>query len=413
MKNINLNFTHRFRLTVLLLSTLFVTMYSCKKDVGSTVAPDYPQGMGTIKGTVYAANGTRHLPSVKVFVDVNGQVFYTQTKSDGSFLLDVPAGKHLLIMHSGNGSMFFSSTEIEVVANQTHEIGSEFTILEQTANLAYIPGSFDQIEIIIIDSLGYEADQLSIPDLMSLSTMTNYDAIFLNCGLTEALNQQMYDNLKAYVEQGGSLYASDFAVEYLTGDGNVKSSQFVPKSHNHAHAEHFKTCTPRIGGFVPDESLCTQKQGPSGMVNGANVVHPDIQNVLGSNTMDINYNLGAWEVIQVLGMEFEVLVSNAQFGPLAVRLNGNPIWLNSTNGSNGVNNENFVTICHYPPGNLDNPQTITISVNALQAHLDHGCSVGSCTGSQGNILYTTFHNYPQGFVSQDTYNILQYFITNL
>ena len=31
-----------------------------------------------------------------------------------------------------------------------------------------------------------------------------------------------------------------------------------------------------------------------------------------------------------------------------------------------------VTICHFPPGNPDNVQFIEISVNALQAHLDHG-----------------------------------------
>jgi hypothetical protein len=31
-----------------------------------------------------------------------------------------------------------------------------------------------------------------------------------------------------------------------------------------------------------------------------------------------------------------------------------------------------VTICHFPPGNPDNYQTITISTSALPAHLAHG-----------------------------------------
>jgi hypothetical protein len=38
-----------------------------------------------------------------------------------------------------------------------------------------------------------------------------------------------------------------------------------------------------------------------------------------------------------------------------------------------------VTICHVPPGNPSNFQTITISDNALQAHLGHGDLLGACS----------------------------------
>ena len=41
-----------------------------------------------------------------------------------------------------------------------------------------------------------------------------------------------------------------------------------------------------------------------------------------------------------------------------------------------------VDICHIPPGNPDNPQTITISENALSAHLEHGDRVGACDSTQ-------------------------------
>lgn len=37
-----------------------------------------------------------------------------------------------------------------------------------------------------------------------------------------------------------------------------------------------------------------------------------------------------------------------------------------------------VTICHIPPGNPDNAHSITISINALPAHLAHGDSEGPC-----------------------------------
>jgi hypothetical protein len=39
-----------------------------------------------------------------------------------------------------------------------------------------------------------------------------------------------------------------------------------------------------------------------------------------------------------------------------------------------------VDICHIPPGNPENAHTINVSVNAIQAHLDHGDFIGSCDG---------------------------------
>jgi hypothetical protein len=41
-----------------------------------------------------------------------------------------------------------------------------------------------------------------------------------------------------------------------------------------------------------------------------------------------------------------------------------------------------VDVCHVPPGNPDNAHTITISENALDAHLDHGDLAGACDSTQ-------------------------------
>jgi len=43
-------------------------------------------------------------------------------------------------------------------------------------------------------------------------------------------------------------------------------------------------------------------------------------------------------------------------------------------------------MCHIPPGNPDNPQTIMISTNAIPAHLAHGDYEGACTKSNLEIL---------------------------
>jgi len=42
------------------------------------------------------------------------------------------------------------------------------------------------------------------------------------------------------------------------------------------------------------------------------------------------------------------------------------------------NNNTKVLLCHIPPGNNPNKQTLCISPSAVQAHLNHGCYVGPC-----------------------------------
>ncbi|MFD2541630.1 hypothetical protein ACFSSB_04800 [Lacinutrix gracilariae] len=50
--------------------------------------------------------------------------------------------------------------------------------------------------------------------------------------------------------------------------------------------------------------------------------------------------------------------------------------MSSTTENKALNQK--VTICHIPPGNPSNLHKITVSVNALQAHLAHGDLIGAC-----------------------------------
>jgi hypothetical protein len=47
-------------------------------------------------------------------------------------------------------------------------------------------------------------------------------------------------------------------------------------------------------------------------------------------------------------------------------------------GDNGGDDNDKVKICHIPPGNPDNAHTIEVSENAVDAHLDHGDTLGKC-----------------------------------
>ncbi len=42
--------------------------------------------------------------------------------------------------------------------------------------------------------------------------------------------------------------------------------------------------------------------------------------------------------------------------------------------------EEKIVICHSPPGNPNNKQTLEVAVSALQAHIDHGDKIGPCEG---------------------------------
>ena len=53
-------------------------------------------------------------------------------------------------------------------------------------------------------------------------------------------------------------------------------------------------------------------------------------------------------------------------------------------GDDDGGDSNLITICHIPPGNPENPQTLEISENAWPAHEAHGDELGSCEGESGD-----------------------------
>jgi hypothetical protein len=47
-----------------------------------------------------------------------------------------------------------------------------------------------------------------------------------------------------------------------------------------------------------------------------------------------------------------------------------------------------VTICHRPPGNPEDVQTITVNSNAVQPHLAHGDTIGPCAPPTDTVRLT-------------------------
>jgi len=380
---------------------------SCKKDNADD--PPLTVKTGFVTGKVLAKNGTTPIPNAAVFVDAGGEIYLTKSAVDGNFTLQAPIGEQVLNIQTGGGNIFRAQYPVSIAENQTTTVPAGTLKLLQADSLAFIHGLYDNIQVIIQDSLGYSVQEIFVSDLSNLALLETYGAIFLNCGKQGLMDSLKYQNLLTYVQNGGSLYASDWAVEYLTGDGNFKSN-------GHAHEAYGikATCPNGLpGGFIEDSTLCTTKSGPATMVNDAQIVAQDLVDYLGISTIDIEYDLGAWEVIGLIDLPWEILIQdNTTYGPLAARIYPTP----SPNKSiQRMLDQGWVTICHLPPGNPSNPQTITISINALPAHLAHGDFVGSCEslGYGGVIYYTTFHNEIQHNISNEVQRILQYFILNM
>ena len=102
------------------------------------------------------------------------------------------------------------------------------------------------------------------------------------------------------------------------------------------------------------------------------------------NPQTIEIPLSAWPAHQAHG---------DKLGPCEDSGSGNGNG-NGNNGGNNIDNNGGgnekITICHYPPGNNGNPQTIEIPLSAWPAHQAHGDKLGPCddsgtgNGSNGN-----------------------------
>lgn len=385
------------KFSLLFACSIFFLVLSCSKDDNQQNIPAAVP-TGNLTGKVMVKNGSKPVGSATVFVlGDDSKLYATHTDASGNFSLKAPVGNRKLQIQTGGGANFRTSISVEVVKDQTIAIDPTTTRLDQVARMAYVAGSYDNIQSIVTD-LGYTIEGITHQDLQNYAIVSQYDIIFLNCGAKQNdPNQATIDtNLANFVTNGGSLYASDWAVAYLTG-GAINS-------HNCGEAN----------GFIPDDKLCAKSTGETGTISGAVVAYPDLASALNFSNLDITYDLGGWEQINNYDPTFwDVLVSDATTNAALM------IKTNQFNGGSIITevgrtaaDEDWITICHHE--SESEPITITIPVSDWPAHQAHGDTVGECTasGTNGTIYYTTFHNHAGGNIG-NTSLILEYVILNL
>ena len=375
------------------MAIVFLTI-SCSKDENSSTI----QPTGTVTGKLLVKNGTKPVGGALVFVfDDSHKVYHTITQSNGDFTLKVPTGNRTLHIQTGKGTNFRTNIPISVTKDQTVSISQTETRLNQVAKMAYVAGTYDQIQD-IVTSLGYTITELTNSDLENYATVSQYDIIFLNCGAKQSTgNSSAIDaNLSQFVTNGGSLYASDWAVAYLTG-GSYNSPD-----------------CGQAGGFIPDSKLCSKSNGASTTITGTQVTDTSLASAIGFTTLDIEYNLGAWQKIFNFDSTYWTVLVNDPVSnqPLMIKTNQFSAGSCTTPVGHSDDDDGWITICHTNPDGTT--ITMTIEDSDWPAFEAHGDTQGSCacTTSSGTIYYTTFHNHASGNIGNSGL-ILEYVIVNL
>ena len=248
--------------------------------------------VGTVTGRVFAPNGTTPVPGAIVTLaggedagpalQVSRSLASSEnplpvptavTDVDGRYMLEkVPVGTQSLVARRG---LFVATISVSVVANT--EVVADASIISEK-KLAYVPGAFDRIEDIVTGSLGQEIEQIAAADLEDPAVTDQFGAIFINCGSGIWGSQELLDNLRAYVDAGGLLYASDLEL-------------------------------PLISVLFPETILQTASGSPQDVT--ADVVDPALRfgHLGGQETVEIRFDLSGWAAMVELSDDPNVLLS--------------------------------------------------------------------------------------------------------
>jgi uncharacterized protein YjdB len=140
-------------------------------------------------------------------------IISTRTALNGTYTLqNVPQGPQTIVATRG---AFRAVVNVNVQPNQS--VAAPNAALTSTGKLAFVRGEFDSIEQIVQGTLGNPIDELQATQLGSSSVTSQYRMIFLNCGLDEApaMTPAVIANLRAFLQNGGTIYASDWAGVYV------------------------------------------------------------------------------------------------------------------------------------------------------------------------------------------------------
>lgn len=252
--------------TTLLSFLLLFILFSCSDEEVQTVSAQFD-----VSGKFLAPNGTDPISNAKISAyDNETLVNQTLTNAKGEFVIPLNKGDYNLIMNKGkfkteksisvNGDLNLDSTTIEILPN----IGVVTGHFDNIESVLYSVGLFNPITNeplfdIIEGNMFARANNSTSKHLQHSSSQTKnaqdnpylapntsfhfgdlmndpallatYDILFLNCGLSESMESNS-SILTDYVNNGGILYATDWAIGYLqdiTNNGTYYITPLIPE----------------------------------------------------------------------------------------------------------------------------------------------------------------------------------------
>jgi hypothetical protein len=199
-------------------------------------------GYGDIVGRVCSPNGSDWLFGVDVSVETTncaGQTVVIQALTDNNGfyrLTNVPNGQHTLSITTGSFSTQIRNVPVNI--NETTDLTGQTTktcLDRRSARIAVLTGVFDSYES-VLESLGvtyslFEGDSASPSStrngqnlLLNPDSLQDYDILIINSGEWYRLFRdptraadltRMTNNIIYFVEEGGSLYVSDWAYYWI------------------------------------------------------------------------------------------------------------------------------------------------------------------------------------------------------
>jgi hypothetical protein len=259
---------------------------------GEGEAPDTETG--SVRGRVCAPDGETWLSGAEISVILaDGTVIDTTTDGNGRWRLNgLPQGPVVIDIRSGS---FDTTITVEVVADTVVTLPEEdCELVDEDIRIAVVAGEWDRVRDVLVNvgvDEGVISDYASSwsPSLLNdYETLASYDIVFINCGAEEfdyVGTSIQRDNLRQYVRNGGSLYASDLAYDVV------------------------EMIFPSAIEFWGDDSVNDSAQtGAVGSYSGT-VLDSSLSAGLGTTSIQLNYPLPVWAVMEGVGVGTTIHIS--------------------------------------------------------------------------------------------------------
>ena len=267
------------------------TTFFTKDDAQAGVAA------GEIRGRVCSADGRNWQADAMAYtnlIDAEGNLYDTKiayTDLDGNFQLDELPGESEYRVLVQYGSDTLLDTTVFVSDGESVELETPDCFDPLELDVAVISGNYDDFQL-VLSNMGFanyalidglDTDELA-DFLLDTDAMSQYDIIFFNGGFEEvgtiyggdddAKTTAVMDNIREYVTSGGSIYVSDWAYDVV------------------------EQGWPDTIDFVGDDDEPDAAQlGEYDFVTAA-VSDAAMADWLGSNYVDIEYDLPVWPPIE-------------------------------------------------------------------------------------------------------------------